>query len=153
MPASNSSASTPHTIADRPLEFVLAIEAENPEADAVPSGVRPIQNERVTQIFNTTVMGGQTAIGSSGSFENVEKQVKVGDIDSLHEALIKLGIPQEQISKLDEILEEANPEEIRGPRGRIPEWVKSAGEAVRNTTVEVGTKIVSELIKSYAGVS
>jgi len=140
-------------IRNKVLEFVLQIERENPEADTVPSGSTPIPQEKVTQIFHTTVSGGQAAIGSSGRVEQVEKQIRVGDQESLRAALRTLGVPENAISELDDILEESDPQEIKEPTGKLPEWAKKAGGLVRDTGVEVGTKVVTELIKGFAGIA
>jgi hypothetical protein len=55
------------TIRTRVLEFALAIEEKAPEAGDVPPGAAPaVSREAVSQIFNVTIHGGQSNIGTSG---------------------------------------------------------------------------------------
>lgn len=135
------------------LGFALGIEDESQEAGDIPSAHPPVAPERLGHIFNITILGGQATIGSTGIFEQIEKQVKANDQESLRRALRQLGVPDDAISELDEILEVTDPQEIEKPRGKLPEWAKMAGEAVRDTTIEVGTTVVTELIKNFAGIS
>ena len=55
------------TVRTRLLDYVLAIQAENPKADiATPAGPAPISEARLHQTFNTTIVGGQANLGGQG---------------------------------------------------------------------------------------
>lgn len=56
------------TVRTRVLDFVLAIQAENPDAGEVaPDAPAPIPSQNVTNIFNSTIVGGHANIGTTGS--------------------------------------------------------------------------------------
>lgn len=56
------------------LSFVLEIEAENPEAGDVKMNTNPIEQGKITQIFNTTIHGNvqNVATGSSDFTQNAQ---------------------------------------------------------------------------------
>lgn len=55
------------TVRARILDFVLAIQAENPDAgEARPNAPPPVPASTVTQVFNTTIHGGHAIVGTSG---------------------------------------------------------------------------------------
>jgi hypothetical protein len=56
------------TVRTRILDYVLAIQIENPEADlASPSGPPPISAATLHQTFHTTIVGGKANVGGHGS--------------------------------------------------------------------------------------
>jgi len=56
------------TVRTRVLDFVLAIKAQNPEAgESPPNAAPPIQSQTVTNVFNSTIIGGHANIGTSGN--------------------------------------------------------------------------------------
>jgi len=55
------------TVRNKMLEFVLRIEAENPNAGEAHPGEVPVQKERVTQIFHAHISGGVAHIGGKES--------------------------------------------------------------------------------------
>ena len=82
----------------RVLDYVLAIQAANPDADtATPAGVAPIPQTVLHQTFNATIIGGQANIGGHGpqAITGANK-AKVGDpatlalLDQLRQAAATL---------------------------------------------------------------
>jgi hypothetical protein len=54
-------------IRSRILDFVLAIEAENPNAGEAPlNAAAPVAPATVSYVYNTTIVGGQAIVGNSG---------------------------------------------------------------------------------------
>jgi hypothetical protein len=64
------------------LEFALKIEAENPDADQVPSGAQPIPLDRVTTLFLTSVNGGNALIGGAGQTQYQINDSSLGVLNS-----------------------------------------------------------------------
>ena len=55
------------TVRTRILDFVLAIQAENPDAgDSPPNAPPPIPAGTISQHFHTTIIGGQATVGNMG---------------------------------------------------------------------------------------
>jgi hypothetical protein len=56
------------SVRNRVLEFVLAIEGENPDAgDGASSATPTVAPQTVNNIFNTTIAAGQAIIGNQGT--------------------------------------------------------------------------------------
>lgn len=84
----------------RALEFTLEIEAENPLAgEAAPGSAPPVPIGRADVIFNTTIYGGQNAVGP-GATVNVAQ----GDLGSLMAYLESIGVSAEDRQELDAAL-------------------------------------------------
>jgi hypothetical protein len=74
-------------VRSKALEFVLEIEAENPEAGATATSEPPVPLARADAIFNTVIYGGQVAIGPKATVN-----VTPGDLASLMAYLAGQGV-------------------------------------------------------------
>jgi hypothetical protein len=82
------------TVRTRALDFVLAIEAENPAAgDVGPRSEPAVPAATVTTIYNTTINQGQAIIGNSGTATIDQGDVSFGS-----------AIPFERRAELEELL-------------------------------------------------
>jgi hypothetical protein len=71
------------TVGTRVLDFVLAIQAENPAAgEAAPNAPPPVPPQVVTQHFNTTIIGGQANLGNLGAASIGSGNVATGTASS-----------------------------------------------------------------------
>lgn len=93
---------------DLDASLALEIEKEAPDAGEGLSGSEPIAQERVNQIFHTTIQGsvGAFAAGSQEFTQTVEQVVPAGDSGALHQALERLGVPGGEIEALDEAIDQ-----------------------------------------------
>jgi hypothetical protein len=98
-------------VRSRALEFVLEIEAENPDAGRATIGEPPVTLARADAIFNTVIFGGQVAVGS-----NATVTVIPGDLDSLLRYLESQGIEAADREELSAALK-ADKGEL-GPRAK-----------------------------------
>jgi hypothetical protein len=90
------------TVRTRILEFVLAVENIEPTAgDVGPGAAAKVAEERITQIFNTTVQGGVAAIGTTGN-----ASIRTGNID--YSATVRDENREELAQLLAELREQAN---------------------------------------------
>ncbi len=97
------------------LEFTLEIEVENPEAgEATPGGAPPVPLARADNIFNTTIYGGNVAVGP-----NATVNVTPGDLGSLLAYLEAQGVAAEDRAELEAAL--AEDENMLGPR--VKAWL------------------------------
>ena len=97
------------------LECTLEIEVENPEAgEATPGGAPPVPLARADNIFNTTIYGGNVAVGP-----NATVNVTPGDLGSLLAYLEAQGVAAEDRAELEAAL--AEDENKLGPR--VKAWL------------------------------
>lgn len=66
------------TVRNRLLSFILELEELTPDIGELPPGGRPpISDERVQQVFNTYILGGQNVLGSGVS--SIRGELVIGD--------------------------------------------------------------------------
>jgi hypothetical protein len=92
-------------VRNRILDFVLKIEAENPEAGEAALNSNPVPPEKVQQIFNTTINGnvGNVATGSHSFEQNANSEASTELFDKILEALKQVQGPES--NKAAEIIE------------------------------------------------
>lgn len=99
------------TVRNRLLAFALDIERLDSEAgDTAPGAPVPISSAAVTQIFNTTISGGQVSLATAGQGD-VSQQVTqtIGDprtIEDITASLREWGLPGDEIRDLEFALSE-----------------------------------------------
>ncbi len=116
----------------RALAFTLEIEAANPQAGvAAPGGEPPVPLAQTSYIFNTTILGGQVAVGP-----NATVNVTPGDLGSLLRYLEGAGVEAADRDALAEAIA-ADADEPQKPGSRVRDWlgkmtfkVAAAGERV-----------------------
>ncbi len=129
------------SVRSRALEFVLEIEAANPEAGATTTDQPPVPLARADVIFNTVIFGGQNAIGPGATVN-----VTPGDINSLLAYLAAEGVGVEDRAELEAAVKADN-----GTFGtRVKTWLGSmaaklasaAGSGAGKVTIGVVTAAV-----------
>jgi hypothetical protein len=83
-------------VRNRILNFVLKIEAENPEAGEAALNSNPVPSETVHQIFNTTINGnvGNVATGSHSFEQNANNDASTELFKKILEALKQVQEPE-----------------------------------------------------------
>jgi hypothetical protein len=96
------------SVRNRILNFVLEIESEAPDAGEATINNPLLPQEKVTQVFNTTIYGnvGNMADGSTNVTQSSTLQVYEHDFESLRNELIKLGLPSSEINELEVAIQE-----------------------------------------------
>jgi hypothetical protein len=147
------------TVRTRILQFVLEIEEEFPEGDltkvAIPKSARQAAEKAFQQVIynhGTIAMDGSVA-----NVINVDKQVVIGDLDSLHAFLQGEGFDPQDFPALDKALSEPDAiEQAKEDKGPVAKWsaeaakkvAKGAGQVVTQTITQVAIKA----IQAYAGI-
>lgn len=136
------------TIRTRVLSFALEIEAESPDAGETPLTETPVPQERVSQVFVTTINGGvnNVSAGSPQSSLTNSGQVKGDLISELRAA----AVPERELTELKTRLEAA---QMEADKKQVAEsWFgKFALTAASGSTAAVlGT--VAKVIAAHFGV-
>jgi len=142
-------------VKNRVLSFALDIERESPNAgDGKPGQASSLSNERVTQIFNVTVMGGTNniAAGSSDFSQNIN--VAKGDIESLRKSLTAHGVTEEDVNEIAAIATEEKPHgNTLGNKALA--WVgKMSAKAIEGLwsgSIAGGTEVLTKALLAYYG--
>jgi hypothetical protein len=109
---------------------------------------------RVTQIFNTNILGGSNiAVGSPHASQTM--QVVAGDLGSLKQYLLGAGVPAEELAELETALtEEPTPAgENFGPK--VGSWIgritAKAAAGVWKIAVPAAASLLASAIRWYYG--
>jgi len=140
------------------LAFALEIEAEAPDAGDIesPTG-NVLKEERVTQIFYTTIQGDVQNLATGGKTvtQTAIGTVKVGDIGSLMATLRTAGVSEDDLKALETALE--SDKEHRGGgigeavKGWIGDLLLKASSGVATIGADKVTSLVLQAIQAYLG--
>jgi len=146
-------------IRTRVLEFVLVIEKElGIDAMNYDDNKRPLEaptQEKINQIFNTTIHGGDNiALGNAGTTNQHAIHVQPGDLRGLKEKLAELGVTEELITDLDTALDkDADSQEqpgshVKGWFGRV---MIKAGQGTLQLASAAATTAVMTEVRRFLG--
>jgi hypothetical protein len=145
-------------IRDRVVQFALEIEAENPDAGEAAHGTVPVPEATVTNIFNSTIYGGQNTIAGAGRDTTVSvSHTRVDAVwPELQARLAELGVPEPDLDELAVALKsDGDPTTELGPATQS--WLSQLTAKVASGSIALGQSvsvelIVHELLKAF-GVS
>lgn len=146
------------TIRNKVLAFVLDIEKEAPQAGEAAPGSEPLPQERVSQIFNMTIYGGQNVL-ASGNRDVVQEVSQSYDLSTwgdLRLALLSLGVPESDLDDLQDAIDSDRDVVAQGEIGPATEqWLgklttKVAAGAVRFVS-GASAGVIAGLVLKFIG--
>lgn len=145
------------TVRNRILSFVLEIESEAPDAGEAEPGSQPVQQQHVTQMFNTYILGGASNVALGGSNFS-QQQVVAGDLNSLRECLRALNVSPQDLQGLEFAVKEDGPPTGAKRLGKkVSAWVgKMTEKALLGAWKVVGSAgadVLTRAILRYYGLS
>ncbi len=143
-------------VRNRVLNFALEIEKEDPRAGEAEIGSQPIPEDRVAQIFNVVVMGGEHSwsLGSSGqTIQLIEANVQPGELKSLVEFLRGQGLPESQIKELEQALEEDGSITGAEPGPQTKGWLRRTADKAGEVGSSVAAGVITAALNRYLGLS
>lgn len=149
-------------VRNRILNFVLEIGKEAPDAGEDSPRTQKISPERVSQVFNTTIYGnvGNISEASQNVNQTVTINVSKNDLNSLKTYLSSVGIPKNEIKKLEEAIQEDSAEKVNKTRklgNKVFAWIKSVSSKIKNEAFPVlqgvSASLITQAILKYYGVN
>ncbi len=148
------------TVKNKILDFVLQIEAIDPEAGDGSPDSKTVSEADVKQVFNISIMGdvGNLATGSSDFSQNQHVEVSKGDLNSLRKYLSSKGIPEPDISSLEQALKTDPPQTSPDNLGReVTNWlgkmITRAAAGTWKIGVNVASSVLTKAILAYYGLA
>lgn len=140
------------SVKTRILEFVLEIEKVDPSVGEVPPDSKPgIAPERVSQLFYTVVMGNVV-----GNQFNYHLEVHQGDLESLKEYLLNLGIdiqPSDLQDLESALTDDKIEEDQNGIGSRTKGWIERvkdrASAGAGGISVGVTADLIAKAVSMY----
>ena len=146
------------TIRNRLLNFVLEIEAEAPAAGESKPGSPPLPQDRVTQVFNTTIWGGNInlSVAGHGITQTLNLDVREGDLEGLKQYLSSLGVSDPDLSDLQKAITEDDTPKSSGNFGKkVSGWIgKMTGKAAAgawNIGLSTAGALLLKALSKYYG--
>lgn len=140
------------------LAFALEIRLAYPDAGSIPAQMDPnkINEDKVNQIFNTTINGGQgISFGNQNVEQNIVNGVNPGDISSLISALEGLGLRKENALEIASLAEADRNAQEKGVGSRVKAWFEKGKDVAFDTVTGKGVEQIiayaSAAIAAYAG--
>jgi hypothetical protein len=151
-------ASLVEAVRNRILNFVLSIEAEDPEAGDAPLNSNPVPQEKVTQIFHTYISGNVQNVATGGNHITQTTNIAYNET-ALAELLRKNGVLQPDIDGLMTAIREdkaaGGSSKEAGPK--VTAWMAGMlNKAIKGTwkvSVNVATAVLAHAISAYYGLS
>lgn len=137
------------TVRNRILSFVLEIEEEAPDAGEAPPGSQPLPQERVSQVFNTYIMGNVGSIASGGGeiIQSNILNIQQGNFDSLKSLLTQQGVTEQALSELQEALEYDSRKNEQVQIGeKTSSWIGKMVKKASSGAWEIGTSVASTIL-------
>ena len=142
----------------RVLEFVLMIEGVlgiDMMNDDIKTPLESPPQDRLNQIFNTTIHGGDNiALGNTGTTNQYATHVQPGDLKGLKEKLAEQGVTVELLNELDTALsKDADSEEQPGShvQGWLTRFMIKAGKGTLQLASASATTIVMTELRRFLG--
>lgn len=139
-------------IRTRVLEFVLVIEKElgidmmNYDDSKTPLET-PTQ-EKINQIFNTTIHGGPNiALGNTGTTNQHATHVQPGDLQGLKEKLAQLGITEDLLNDLDTALDKDTDSQEQ-PGSHVQGWLSRVMIKVGQGTLQLVSATATTVVRA-----
>jgi len=146
-------------VRNRILSFVLEVESEDPTAGEAEINKPPIPQERVTQIFNTTINGsvGNLAEGSSHFSQSLQVGVTPGDMESLQQYLKSLGLPADEAQELETAIQADETHSKQKELGKsVTGWLGALmtkiAKGIAPTLKGVETNLITKAVLMYYGI-
>lgn len=141
------------------LNFALEIEAEAPDAGEIESTSQPVmKEERVKQIFNTTIQGNVQNYSAGGShFKQIAvESVHQGDLESLILFLRSLGLAEDDLDRLKEAIktdQKQSPSTGMGEsiKGWVGDMLIKATQGVIGIAPDVISGVIVQAITMFLG--
>jgi hypothetical protein len=122
-------------IRDRIVQFALEIEELDPAAGEAEPGESPIDQGQVTQIFNQTFHGDNTAFAAAGQSVNQNQTASV-NVEAIRQTADAFGIPEGDRETLVVAIQEDGG--LAGPKTR--EWI----DRLKEGGIAVGTSVTAQ---------
>ena len=122
-------------VRNRLLDFLLELQQIDPDVMTSEDAIRAVPQDKVQNVFNTTILGGQNVVASGTGFtQKVSQGVKVRDVRSLRDYLQNLGLPEDALAELQTALAQDGEPTRRELGDAVKSWLgKTAVKALDGT--------------------
>lgn len=131
----------------RALTLLLEIELENPAAGDAVGGEPPVPLDRVGQIVQNVIFGGNVMIAAGPHVVAQQLNVAPGDLDSLLAWARSAGVPEADVLALPETLGADG----RSLGSRTRGWIERAAKGAAGAGKDVAVGVIEAAVRQYLG--
>jgi len=146
------------TIRNRVLTFALEIESEAPDSAEQEVGFNTLPKERVSQLYQTVILGnvGNVSSGGNNTSQTATVQVLQNDFKSLQKYLSDAGISEKDIGDLKEAVKtDPRPKSSQAFGKKVSAWtgkmISKAASGVWKVSTTIAADIISKALLNYYG--
>ena len=136
-------------VRNRLLDFLLELQQIDPEVMKSEDAIRAVPSDKVQNVFNTTILGGQNVVATGTDFtQKTTQTIEIGDAQSLCRHLRGLGLPEDSLVELRAALTQDGERPRRDLGDAVKSWLgKMAAKAVDGTW-NIATSTALDLLKT-----
>lgn len=144
-----------NAVRNRILDFVLALWKENPNAGNAQEDTAKLQSSKVTQIFNTTIYGGNASLIGTVNNSLLNVNIQTNNFTTLRNYFKTIGISEEDIGQLKQALEkDVVPSDVSSLGSHVSTWIakmldKAASGAWKIASGAAGSLLAQAISKYY----
>jgi hypothetical protein len=128
-------------VRNRLLSFALELEQLAPDAGEQDRSASQPGSAQLTQIFNSTIYGGQAIIAGGNVDRTTMNVTMLSTWPQLRETLEALGVPEEELLELHEALESDN-----GAGRETQSWIGRLAAKVGTGAISLGSGVTTEIV-------
>ena len=136
-------------VRNRLLDFLLELQQIDPEVMKSEDAIRGVPSDKVRNVFNTTILGGQNVVATGTDFtQRVGQSVKVLDMQSLCDDLRSRELPEDALAELQAALKQDGnrPKRIFGEA--VKSWLGKMAAKAADGTWNVAPSAALDLLKT-----
>ncbi len=136
-------------VRNRLLEFLLGLQEVDPNIIESQEAIRAVPKEKVSNVFNYTIYGGNNVVASGTEFaQTVHQQVFEHDLQSLVNHFRSLGVSEVELVELRSALDEDGERPDRTLGKKVKAWIGNMTVKAVEGTWKVGLDTAPRLLTS-----
>lgn len=136
-------------VRNRLLDFLLELQQIDPDVMTSEDAIRAVPQNKVENVFNTTILGGQNVVASGTGFtQKVSQTVKIGDTQSLCDHLQSLRLPHSALVELQDALTQDGERPPQKLGGAVTKWLGQMGAKAIDGTWNIATSTALDSLKA-----
>lgn len=143
-------------VRNRFLEFLLGLQKLNPGLLKSDDAVDELPAEQVSQVFNVAIHGDHNIVTTNSAVREISIQSVQGDeFNSLSDYLRSIGVPDEDVSELEQAVDADGPRHDNGIGRHVTAWIgRALAKAVSGAwqiSLTTAPEVLREAIFRYYG--
>lgn len=143
-------------VRNRLLDFLLELQEIDPEVLESEGAIRSVPGDKVQNLFQTYILGGQNIVATGTEFnQKATQEVATGDIQSLIACLRSIGLDNDSLSELETAIgqdgDQPQKEFGKNVKSWIAKMIVKAMDGTWQVTLSTAPALLKEMLARYYG--